>query len=284
MPRTPQSVNINVKGFTFTLSWDGFRATVSTTVGPVPEGLIERLLSTINRWSRKAFFVPSPIAMFSLPRVSIKPQRSRDDIVNSLENPLVPGEELLLALPAIDSNLEDYVGGYLEELFKVKKIGVKVIPPDTVEMYSRVRKGRTTLMASEGGGVNRAAVLFTVLGLAGRGSTILVEEAETNLHPQAQYKLAKILAKIAREELKQLVVATHSEHILPGILNSIAGGELSLDDIAVYYMSKSEDGEGNVEKLEVNEHGRVKGGLPGFFEAEIEELLDMLAPKGVTAG
>jgi hypothetical protein len=49
-------------------------------------------------------------------------------------------------------------------------------------------------------------------------------------------------------------------------------------------MYKDERGESKVEKLEVDESGRVKGGLPGFFEAEVEELLEMLAPKSVAVG
>jgi predicted ATPase len=281
--KTPQSVNINVKGATLVLSWDGFKATVSTTAGPFPEDLRDRLLSTINEWSRRVFFVPSPIAMYRLPRISITQQRSRDVVVNSLKNSLTPREELLLELLAIDSDLEDYVEGYLEELFRIKT-RTKVIPPYTVEVRSKVRKGKTALIVNEGGGVNRVAVLFTILGLADRSSAILLEEPETNLHPQSQYKLARILAKIAREELKQLIVTTHSEHLLLGILNNIARRELSLDDVAVYYMSKGEGGESNIEKLEVDEQGRVKGGLPGFFEAEIEELLEILAPKEVTMG
>jgi predicted ATPase len=68
------------------------------------------------------------------------------------------------------------------------------------------------------------------------------------------------------------------------VLNSVARGELSLNDVTVYYMYKDERGESKVEKLEVDESGRIKGGLPGFFEAEVEELLEMLAPKSVAVG
>jgi len=156
-----------------------------------------------------------------------------------------------------------------------------VVPPYTVEVRSKVRRGRTALIVNEGGGVNRITALFTILGLADRGSTILLEEPETNLHPAIQYKLAGILSRVVGEERKQLIITTHSEHLLLGVLNSVARGELGLNDITVYYMYKNERGESKVEKLQVDESGRVKGGLPGFFEAEVEELLEMLAPKSV---
>ena len=281
--RTSQSTSINVRGGALTLGWDGFRVSISSIVGSVPESLREGLLLTVNEWPKRVFFVSSPIAMYRRPSVSITPQQSREGIVNSLRNSLVPQEELLLALLASDGNLEDYVESHLEELFKIR-VKTKVVPPYTVEVRSRVRRGRTALIVNEGGGVNRMAALFTILGLADRGSTILLEEPETNLHPAIQYKLAGILSRVVGEERKQLIITTHSEHLLLGVLNSVARGELSLNDITVHYMYKDERGESKVEKLEVDESGRIKGGLPGFFEAEVEELLEMLAPKSVAVG
>ncbi|MCC6061325.1 MAG: AAA family ATPase [Desulfurococcaceae archaeon] len=281
--RTSQSTSVNVRGGALTLGWDGFRVSISSIVGSVPESLREGLLLTVNEWSKRVFFVSSPIAMYRRPSVSITPQQSREAIVNSVRGSLVPQEELLQALLASDGNLEDYVESLLEELFKIR-VKTKVVPPYTVEVRSRVRRGRTALIVNEGGGVNRMTALFTILGLADRGSTILLEEPETNLHPAIQYKLAGILSRVVREERKQLIITTHSEHLLLGVLNSIAKGGLSPNDITVYYMYKDEGGESRVEKLEVDESGRVKGGLPGFFEAEVEELLEMLAPKSVAVG
>jgi len=281
--RTSQSTSINVRGGALTLGWDGFRVSISSIVGSVPDGLREGLLLTVNEWSKRVFFVPSPIAMYRRPSVSITPQQSREGIVNSLRGSLTPQEELLLALLASDGNLEDYVESHLEELFKIR-VKTRVVPPYTVEVRSKVRRGRTALIVNEGGGVNRMTALFTILGLADRGSTILPEEPETNLHPAIQYKLAGILSRVVREERKQLIITTHSEHLLLGVLNNVARGELSPNDVTVYYMYKDERGESRVEKLEVDESGRIKGGLPGFFEAEVEELLEMLAPKSVAVG
>lgn len=168
----------------------------------------------------------------------------------------------------------------MEELFKIK-IKTKSIPPSIVEIRSKITKGKTALIVNKGGGVNRAVFLFTVISLADKGSTISLEEPETNLHPDAQYRLASILVEMVKKDQKQLIITTHSEHLLPGVLNSIAKGELSLDDVAILYMYKGSNGESIAEKLEIDTHGRVKGGLPGFFETEIEELLGMVAPKVV---
>jgi predicted ATPase len=274
-----QYININIKGGILAINWNGFGANI-TISGSVPEDLKEKISSVINEWSKNVYFVPSPIAMYKRPSMTIQQAPSIDNIINSLKNSLVPHEDLLLLLLAIDSDLEDYVESYVEELFKIK-IKTKSIPPSIVEIRSKITKGKTALIVNEGGGVNRVAFLFTVIGLADKGSTILLEEPETNLHPDAQYRLASILVEMVKKDQKQLIITTHSEHLLLGVLNSIAKGKLSLDDVAILYMYKGSNGESIAEKLEIDTHGRVKGGLPGFFETEIEELLGMVAPKVV---
>jgi hypothetical protein len=82
--------------------------------------------------------------MYRRPSVSITSQQSREDIVNSLRSSLVPQEELLQALLAIDGNLEDYVESHLEELFKIR-VKARVVPPYTVEVRSRIRRGEDCL-------------------------------------------------------------------------------------------------------------------------------------------
>jgi energy-coupling factor transporter ATP-binding protein EcfA2 len=46
--RTSQSTSVNVRGGALTLGWDGFRVSISSIVGSVPESLREGLLLTVN--------------------------------------------------------------------------------------------------------------------------------------------------------------------------------------------------------------------------------------------
>ena len=73
------------------------------------------------------------------------------------------------------------------------------------------------------------------------------------------------------KEKKQLIITTHSEHILFRLLSSVAAGDLALKDLAINYFEKK-DGITEVTPLDIDEKGRVKGGLPGFFETELNEL------------
>ncbi len=81
--------------------------------------------------------------------------------------------------------------------------------------------------------------------------------------------------KILKTESKQFLIATHSEHILFEFLNALARKEISLDDIVIYYF-KNEKGISEITKLNIDEYGRVEGGLPGFFEQNIRNVIDYL--------
>ncbi|PKP55381.1 MAG: hypothetical protein CVT89_08630, partial [Candidatus Altiarchaeales archaeon HGW-Altiarchaeales-2] len=99
----------------------------------------------------------------------------------------------------------------------------------------------------------------------------------------AQYELAKLFVNIVKKEEKQLVITTHSEHIIYGFLNSVANGKLKKNELRIYYFKEPVETipdvkEARVEKLNINEFGQVEGGLPGFFETKRKELSEFLNP------
>ena len=71
-------------------------------------------------------------------------------------------------------------------------------------------------------------------------------------------------------------MTTHSEHIVFGFLNMVAKKQLKKKDLKIYSF-ENKNGEAKVKKLKVNEFGQVDGGLPGFFETEVESLLEFLS-------
>ena len=81
--------------------------------------------------------------------------------------------------------------------------------------------------------------------------TLLVEEAESNLHPAAQAKLMDVLLNSILEEGTDgpsLILETHSEHFLLALQNHLRmEGGLSDDDVSIIY----------VENQDSNEHGKT---------------------------
>lgn len=131
----------------------------------------------------------------------------------------------------------------------------------------------------EGTGANQLPFILIPIGLAPPQDTVLLSEPEAHLHPKAQSDLAKLLLRIWKKENRQLLIETHSEHVLHAFLHAVASGEIDRSQLAIYYF-QNEQGLARVERVQVDEQGRVKGGLPGFFDqslAEFAEHLDALA-------
>lgn len=145
---------------------------------------------------------------------------------------------------------------------------IKLIPDKRVS--AEAYNGSRTNLVNEGFGANQLMVLLAQMVVAPEGSLLGIEEPEIHLHPRAQAMLAEIFAELATREGKQILLTTHNEHILIGLLTQVAEGKLKPEDLAVYYFDK-EGPAAKATKLAVDEKGGLKGGLRGFFEADIEQ-------------
>lgn len=119
------------------------------------------------------------------------------------------------------------------------------------------------------------------IALAPEGSSICIDDPEIHLHPKAQAELAELFVEIAKGENKQLLMTTHSEHILFRLLTTVAEKKLDPAQLAIYYFDKR-DGWTNAKRLIVDDKGTIEQGLPGFFEADVGEFrkyMEAISPK-----
>lgn len=84
-------------------------------------------------------------------------------------------------------------------------------------------------------------------------------------------KLVNVFVEIAKEENKNFVISTHSEHIVSSLLNKVAASKMNPNDIQIYYISKNKK-RTKIEKQAINEKGQIKGGLKGFYNTELKEI------------
>ena len=84
-----------------------------------------------------------------------------------------------------------------------------------------------------------------------------------------------MLLTVAKKENIQFFIETHSEHVLHVILNAIGKREWEPNQVAIYSF-ENVNGTAQVTRLEVDEQGGVKGGIPGFFDQSLDELTEYL--------
>ena len=160
-----------------------------------------------------------------------------------------------------------------EMLRRVTGVGLRapLVPPTVVEVQS-VIDGKRVNIVSEGFGSNALILLFERFLSTPKDGILAIEEPEVHLHPRAQAELSSVLAEEAKAENKQIIMTTHSEHILGRLLTLVAEEKLSKDELAIYAFEKDDEGVCTASQIEVTADGRVIGGLKDFFESELEEL------------
>lgn len=99
---------------------------------------------------------------------------------------------------------------------------------------------------------------------AAKGGLILVENPEAHLHAQGQSRMGAFLAWVAAQGV-QVVVETHSDHILNGIRRAIGVDKyLSADQAIVHFFHGDENPQ--VDHMRFNEMGGVSDWPAGFFD------------------
>lgn len=203
-----------------------------------------------------------------------------ESAADSPERSVLPDRAVAIAsILASNRMLKSQVSQRLSELLKVG-IDVEYVGARGVKIWAtqQGREGSEALFANEGTGAGQLPFILIAIALTGANETIMLSEPEAHLHPKKQSQLMAMLLGVAEKEHIQFIIETHSEHVLHKLLHSVAKGELAEEDLAIYYF-EPEQGAAKVRRLEVDNHGGVKGGLPGFFDqslAELGEYLDAL--------
>jgi predicted ATPase len=108
------------------------------------------------------------------------------------------------------------------------------------------------------------ALPVVVAGLtAATGGMLIVENPEAHLHPAGQSRMGVFLAWLASKRI-QVVVETHSDHVLNGIRRAI--GEHAFirpEDAVVQFFDGSDD---PVQELDFTESGGISHWPKGFFD------------------
>lgn len=106
------------------------------------------------------------------------------------------------------------------------------------------------------------------------GSTLILEEPGTHLHPKAQADLADLLIEVITERNLQILVESHSEHLLTRLQLRIAEEKISADETALYFC-ENENGVSNINPLEMDELGNIKNWPKNFFGNVRGDLVKM---------
>ena len=181
-----------------------------------------------------------------------------------------------------DSYVQKKMSGMIKEV-GLRRIATRTIPARKGEKdmitLDFIGKETSNTIVHEGSGLNQLASMFAILSYSPRESVVTVEEPEIHLDPAAQARLTGIMVRQVVEEGKQIVFTTHSDYLLYPLLAYIKKKDcpLTCSDVAMHYFDTDESGAvAGAEKLDINEHGQIHGGLRGFWDAGMKAMNEVL--------
>jgi predicted ATPase len=175
---------------------------------------------------------------------------------------------------------EEVVARWLKQMGLIHSFVVSEIAPEREEFEVRVRaapRAEEVKLTDIGFGVSQVLPVIVQAFYAPSNSTVLMEQPEIHLHPSVQASLADlfIAAITAREESEprrvQLLIESHSEHLLRRLLRRIAEEKISEREVALYFCYPGSDG-ATIDQLEVDKYGDILNWPPDFFGDELEDV------------
>ena len=98
------------------------------------------------------------------------------------------------------------------------------------------------------------------------GALILIENPEAHVHPKGQSVLMELVARAVKAGI-QIVIETHSDHIINGALVNVKRGILSYDSIKVYFFNRDEERHvAQTHNLQITTSGQIKPPPKDFFD------------------
>lgn len=174
----------------------------------------------------------------------------------------------LLASARQNGRLLEEVAEWLVKLGIVERFTVTPLDPNGRFYETRVKIGGIeSALVDVGFGVSQVLPVITMLFFVPEGSIVLIEQPELHLHPGAQSQLADLFLHVAETRHLQVIVESHSQHILTRLQRRIAEAEHEFanpENIRLYFSQWGEAGS-TIQPVQVDRFGQITNWPPGFF-------------------
>lgn len=97
------------------------------------------------------------------------------------------------------------------------------------------------------------------------GDILLIENPEVHLHPVGQALMGQFLADVARAGV-QVVVETHSDHVLNGVRRAVRAARLPPEQVAIHFFMRRSAETAQVISPQLDSYGNIDTWPEGFFD------------------
>ncbi len=175
--------------------------------------------------------------------------------------------------------IEDRISEWLQKMDLAHSF--RVIPTSSLDDQNyevRLQKSPSSAevtLADIGYGLADVLPMLVYCYYVEEGSTLILEQPGIHLHPKVQSELADFFIEVVDERKLQILVESHSEHLLTRLQRRIAEKQIPEENVALYFC-RNNDGASTIEKLEVDEEsGDIKNWPENFFGDVMGDMFAM---------
>lgn len=129
-----------------------------------------------------------------------------------------------------------------------------------------------------GFGLSYSLPVVMALLMTQPGGLVIIENPEAHLHPKGQSYMGRLIQKTAEAGV-QIIIETHSDHLLNGIRVAARLSETyKTGSSRVFFVSSGEE-QSNVEPIDIGDKGELSNWPKGFFDQQAEDIRTLM--KGV---
>jgi AAA15 family ATPase/GTPase len=174
--------------------------------------------------------------------------------------------------------LQTRVAEWLVELGLAHSFDVKPTPTSPGQYQVKLKlhaNSHEALITDMGIGVSQILPVLVLCYYVPPGSTIIFEQPELHLHPAVQAGLADVFIDVVTRRNVQIILESHSEHLLRRIQRRIAEETLRTED-AEFYFCTNPGGSSEIASLDVDMFGNIKNWPRDFFGDLTGDMLEMM--------
>ncbi len=163
--------------------------------------------------------------------------------------------------------VEEYVAWWLKELDLIHSFSVEPVAEGSNLYRVWVRqspKAAQVLITDVGFGLSQLLAVLTLCYYVPERSILILEQPEIHLHPSVQAGLADVFIDAVEKRNIQILVESHSEHLLRRLQLRIAEGTYKAGDAALYFCDLYR-GRSRLTELALDLFGNITNWPEGFF-------------------
>lgn len=188
------------------------------------------------------------------------------------------GEYLINVLAQNDATLLTEVEGALSAVLSGAAIKINNKDAERVGLYLNSIEGKKVYRpVNVGFGYSYVLPVIVLALLGNEGSTIIIENPEAHLHPGAQSRLMEFLVRTAKRRNLQIVIESHSDHIVNGLRLAVKTNILKENEALINYFDRNLETEATeIEQIHVDSNGELSAYPEDFMDEWTKQLLELI--------